>query len=121
MSERHEETDAFQSRDVFRKGLELLMVQQVHVLFADFGEVILAFDFHRLRFDPFPVFPVAAVGGHFTDIDFRVEVGCERITVIPAVAIQNIDIFDFVEIVFQRISGKYMRLRRGRIRCRAVP
>ena len=83
------------------------MVQQIHILFANLIEVVFPLDFHRLGFHPFAVFDVAALCRNFPNIDFRIEVGGKRIAVVTAVAVQNVDIIDFVKVVLLGISTKY--------------
>ena len=87
LTERHEEADTLDSLDVQRQGFQLLVVQQVHILFADALEVVYALDFHGLGFYPLAVLNVASVCGYLADIYFRVEVGSERITMVAAVAV----------------------------------
>ena len=83
------------------------MVQQVHILFANLIEVVFPFDFHRFGFHPLTIFDVAALCRNFPNIDFRIEVGSERIAVVTAIAVQNVDIIDFVKVVLLGISTKY--------------
>ena len=105
--ERHEETDAFDPRDIQRQGLDLLVVEQVHILFSDLREIIHSLDLHGLRLYPVSVLPVGAFCRYFADIDFRVKVRGKRISVIPGIAVQDINIVYFVKIMFQCIGGKH--------------
>ena len=82
------------------------MVQQVHVLFADAFKVIFALDFHGLGLYPVAVLPVGAVGGNLANVDLRVKVGGERVAVVAAVAVEDVDVVDLVKLVFQSIGGK---------------
>ena len=75
LPEGHKEADALDARDVEREALDLLVVQQVHILFADAVKVVLALDLHRLCLHPMAVLPIRAVGGYFADVDLWVEVG----------------------------------------------
>jgi len=52
--------DALKSCDVFGKRFKFFMIEQIHILFANFSEVISAFDFHWFSFDPFAVFPISS-------------------------------------------------------------
>ena len=106
-AECHEETDAFDAFDVQSQRFDFFVVQQIHVLLADLIEIVFAFDFHRFCFDPFAVFPIASVCRNFADVDLRIEVGCERITMIAAVAVQDIDRMDFIEMMFLGIGREY--------------
>ena len=82
------------------------MMKKVHLFFADAGKVVFSFDFHRFCFNPTTVFPVAAVGADFADVDFRIEIGRKRISVIAAVAVKNVNGMNFVKNMFLRISRK---------------
>ena len=99
MAEGHKEADALDALDVDAEAFQLLVVQQVHVLFAHACKVIFALNFHGFGFYPMAVLPVAAVSSYFADVDFRVEVGGKRIAVVAAVAVQNIDVVNLVKIV----------------------
>ena len=59
-------------------------MQQVHILWTHFFKVILSFDAHGLYLYPLSVFPIGAGSGNFTEIDFRIEIGCKRIAMVPA-------------------------------------
>ena len=96
----HKESDAFDAGDIQCKAFDFFVVQQVHILFADTLKGVLAFDFHWLGFDPMTVFPVGAVGRNFADVDFRVKVGGKGIAVVAAVAVQDVDVVDFIKLVF---------------------
>ena len=85
------------------------MMQQVHILFADFIEVVNPLDFHRFGFYPLAIENIAALCRNFPNVDFRIEVGCERITMVTAVAVQNINFMDFIEIMLLCIGTEYTR------------
>ena len=87
LAEGHKEADALYARNILREGLDLLMVQKIHILLADLREVVLALDLHRLCLYPVAVLPVGAVCGYLTEVDLRVEVCSERITMVAAVAV----------------------------------
>ena len=106
LAEGHEKADSFYARDVFGKSLNFFMVKKVHILLAYLIEVIFPFDRHWRNFYPVAVFPVRAGSGYLAEVDFRIEVGCKRISVVAAVAVQNINGMDFVEVVFLRIGCK---------------
>src|SRR5690606_7333993 len=62
--------------------------------------------FHKLmgfRFYPLPVFPVLTFLGDFPDVYLGVEIGGKGVAVSSCVAIDDIEILDFVEIVFSRV------------------
>ena len=95
----HKEANALCLRDVLGKGLDLLVVQQIHILVAHLIEVVLALDAHGRDLHPVAVLPVAAGGGHLAPVDLRVEVGGKGIAVVAAVAVQDVDSVDGVELV----------------------
>ena len=63
------------------------MVKQVHILVPDFREIVYPFDLHGLGLHPMAVLPVASLGGNLPDIDLRVEVCGEGITMVAGVAV----------------------------------
>ena len=63
------------------------MVKQVHILLAYLLEVVHALDLHRLCLYPVAVLPVGALSGHLADIDLRVKVSGEWVSVVAAVAV----------------------------------
>ena len=99
LAEGHEEADALCLRDVLGEGLDLLVVEQVHILLAHLVEVVLPLDAHSRNFHPVAVLPVAAGGRHLTQVDLGVEVGGEGIAVVAAVAVEDVDGVDGVELV----------------------
>ena len=99
LAEGHEEADALCFRDVLGKGLDLLVVQQIHILVAHLIEVVLALDAHGRDLHPVAVLPVAAGGGHLAQVDLGVEVGGKGIAMIAAVAVQNVDGVNGVELM----------------------
>ena len=62
LTEGHEEADTLDFRQVFAEGLDLLVVQQVHILLADLIEVVRALDAHRRDLDPVAVLPYSCRG-----------------------------------------------------------
>ena len=97
--------------------LDLLVVQQVHVLVADLIEVVLTLDGHGRDLDPVPVLPVGAGRRDLAQIDLGIEIGSKRVAVVAAVAVQNIDGVDLVKQMFLRI--RTVRLGDARIEARA--
>ena len=105
LAEGHEEADALGLRDVLGEGLDLFVVEQVHVFLAHLVEVVLPLDAHSRDLDPVAVLPVAAGGGHFAQVDLRVEVGGEGIAVVAAVAVEDVDGVDGVELVLLGVGA----------------
>ena len=105
LAERHEEADAPHLGQVLGQALDLLVVEQVHVLAADLVKVVLAVDAHGLDLDPVAVLPVAAGRGNLAQVDLRVEVGGKGIAVVAAVAVQDVDGVDGVELVLLGVGA----------------
>lgn len=61
----------------------------------------------RCSFNPLAILKVTPVGCNFADIDFRIEVGGKRITMVARVGINNINRMDFVKIMLLRISREH--------------
>jgi len=104
LAKSHEKADAPHTRDMFRERLELFVVEKVHIPLPDPFKRITAFDFHRRGLNETTVFKVAAIRRDFTDINLGVEIRGERIPVVAAVAVQNVDLIDRVEFMLQRVS-----------------
>ena len=105
LAEGHEEADALGLRDVLGQRLDLLVVEQVHVLFAHLIEVVLPLDAHGRDLDPVAVLPVAAGGRDLAQVDLRVEVGGEGVAVVAAVAVEDVDGVDGVELVLLGVGA----------------
>ena len=105
LAEGHEEADALSLRDVLGQRLDLLVMEQVHVLFAHLIEVVLPLDAHGRDLDPVAVLPVAAGGRDLAQVDFRVEVGGEGVAVVAAVAVEDVDGVDGVELVLLGVGA----------------
>ena len=87
LTEGHEEADALDSRHILCQRLDLLMMKQIHVFLANLREIIFSFNFHRFCLYPVSILPVGAVCGYLAEVDLRVEIGGERITVVSTVAV----------------------------------
>ena len=85
------------------------MVKQIHILLAYLREVILAFDFHRLRLDPVSVLPIASVRRYLAQVDLGIEIRREGITMEPTTLEQmgkalNMSPY-YLSHVFKEMSG----------------
>ena len=109
LAKRHKEANAPDPLDVLREGLQLLVMEEVHILFADFGEVVDALDLHRLRLDPRTVLPIAAVCRYLADVDLRIEIRRKGVAMVAAVAVEDVDIVDLVEFMLHRIGTENAR------------
>ncbi len=105
LAEGHEETDPPRFRDRLGQALDFLMVQQIHIFFADLIKIVFALDAHGRHFHPVPVFPVTPRCGNFAEVDFRIEIRCKRVTMVAAVAVEDIDRVDRIELMLFGIGA----------------
>ena len=91
---------------MFGETFEFLVVEEVHFFRADLREVEGGADGDGVGFLPCAVFPEAAAGGDFADIDFRVEVSGEGEAVGAGVAVDDVEGEDFVEVVFGGVGAE---------------
>ncbi len=86
--------------------LHLLVVEAIAVHRPDpLGKVEDPLGGERRTFDKLAVFPVAAGGGHFADIDLRVEVGGKGLAVTAGVGVDDVDLFDHIQILLGGQGG----------------
>ena len=97
LSKSHKETNPFYTRDCFCQRLDFLMVKQVHILISHLVKLIFSLNSHRRDFHPVSVFPVASRCTYFTEIDFRIKVCGKCISMISAIAVQNINRINLVK------------------------
>ena len=105
LSECHEETQSLNFRNVYRKRFQFLVMKEIHILHAYIIKIIFSLDAHSGDLDPLAVLDVTARCGYLTEINFRVEVCSKSISVIAAVAVQDIYSIDRVEFVLFRIGA----------------
>ncbi|MMZ61562.1 hypothetical protein D1872_237190 [compost metagenome] len=106
LSKCHEKADTLEPFDMFDETLHLFMIEQITIFGTDLRIVPHHLDRHGFGLYPLSVFPVAPLGTHFAQIDFGIEVGGERVTVIAGVAVENIDRMDLVEVVLLGVGAK---------------
>ena len=53
-----------------------------------------------MGFDPVAIFPMTRDCGHFADVYFRVEIGGKGLSMISAIAIDNVERVDFIKMMF---------------------
>ena len=109
LSECHKETDPLYTRNRFCQRFYFLMMEQIHILMSHLSEIVLPLNAHRRYFHPVSVFPVRARSGHLPEIDLRIKVCSERISVVTAIAVQNINGINLVKKMFLRIGTEYLR------------
>ena len=107
LPECHKETDTLDTLDIECERFKLLVVQKVHILLADLLKVVLSLYLHRLGFYPLAVLDITALCGYLTDIYLGVEVCRKRVTVVAAVAVENINIIDLVKVMLLGIGAEY--------------
>ena len=100
LAEGHKETNPLDTFNVESQRFKFFMMQKVHIFFADLRKIIDSFDFHRFCLYPIAIFPVAAFSSNFADIDFRIEVSGERIAMVAGIGIEDVNVINFIEIVF---------------------
>ena len=106
LSECHKETDTLDTLDIECERFKLLVVQKVHILLADLLKVVLSLYLHRLGFYPLAVLDITALCGYLTDIYLGVEVCRKRVTVVATVAVENINVIDFIKVMLLGIGDK---------------
>ena len=63
-------------------------------------------NFERFGLYPLSVLPIQALLCNLADVNFRVEVGSKSFVVVTSIAIYDVEILYFVEVVLSSISGK---------------
>ena len=80
------------------------MVQQIALTWTDVGVGQWLVDFQRFYLNPLPILIIESFLGNLTDVDLWVEVRGEGMMVITSVAVYDVQIVDFVEMVLGSIS-----------------
>ncbi len=70
----------------------------------------------RLCCYPLAIFPVFSLLCDLPDIYFRIEVGGKRLAMITGIAVDNIEILQFIKMMFRGICGENGSYTRDRIR-----
>ena len=112
LSEGHPETSPFDGRKILDQRFQFLMVQQIRLSFPDIRISQGLMNFERSCLDPLSVFIKTSVLGDLPNIDFRIEVGSKSHSVISGITIYDIQILNFIEVMFGSISGKDRRYAR---------
>ncbi len=82
------------------------MVDDVGFALADAGIIERPVDFVGLGDDPLAVLEVTPLLGDLADVDFGVEIGGESHPVVTGVAIDDVEVMDFVEMMLGGIGGE---------------
>lgn len=109
LPEGHPEARALDGGEIDHQRFEFLVVQHKALAGGDFGIVDVLSDFQGLRLHPLAVFPVAAIRGDLADVDFRVEVRGEGLAVVAVVAVHDVEVMDFREVVLGVVGGEHVR------------
>ena len=81
------------------------MIEEIGVARTDVGVGQVFVYLERSGGHPLAVFVIASVLSDFADVDFGVEIGGESLVVVACVAIDNVQIVHFVEMVLGCIGG----------------
>ena len=104
LSESHPEARPLDRGIVLDERLQLLVIDHVRLALADARVAERLVDLVRLGHDPLSVLVVTALLGHLADVDLGVEVRGEGHTVVAGVAIDDVEVVDFVEMVLGGIG-----------------
>ena len=86
------------------------VVKEIHVAVPDSArKMINFFLFEGFGFNPLAVFIITAFRRDFTNVDFGIEVGCERVAMISGVAVDDIDKVHPVELMLSGIRDVNVR------------
>ena len=84
------------------------MVKQIGRLDADFRIVEIAAHAQWIRFYPLALAPISSARGNLADIYLRIEISCERQSVVSGIAVEYIDIIYFVKQVLLRVRAVHI-------------
>ena len=85
------------------------MVQQIHVLFTHLVKMICSLDTHCRNLNPVPVFPIAARRRHFPQVNLGIKIGRKCISMVAAVAVENVNGLYLVKFMLERIGAVCLR------------
>ena len=105
LPEGHPEAGALDGGKVEDEAFDFLMVEEIALARADVGIGEGLVDFEGLGFHPFAIFPVESFLRDFADVDFGVEVGGKRLAVVAGIAVDDVEVVDFVEMVLGGVGG----------------
>ena len=105
LAEGHPEAGAADGGIVFHEAFNLLVVQQIALAGTDFGIGERLVDFEGFSFHPLAVFPVKAFLCDFANVDFGVEIRGESLVVVAGVAVHDVEVLDFIEMMLGGIGS----------------
>ena len=101
----HPEAGTFDSREIFHQRFKLFVVNHIRFFRTNLRIIQWFMNFVWFSFHPLSVFPVFPALRNLTDINFRIEVGSKSFTMITGITVHNIQIMNFVEVMFGCISS----------------
>ena len=109
LTERHPEAGTLDSGIINDERLYFLVVKQITVTRTNAGICQVLMNLQRFRLHPLSVLPVKTFLGYLADVDFRIEVGCESLVMVAGIAVNDVEILNFVEMMFGGIGRKDTR------------
>ena len=106
LSERHPEACALDRGEVDHQALDFLVVEQVALARSDVGIGQRLMNFERFGLHPLAILPVQALLRDLADIDLGVEVRGKGLSVITRVAVDDIQVVNFVKVVLGGVGVK---------------
>ena len=98
------ETGTLDGRIVDNQRLYLLMMQQIAVAWTDVGVGQVFVDLQWFSFPPpFAILPIESLLGDLADIGFRIEIGGECLMVVAGITVNDVGIFNRIEIILGSI------------------
>ena len=82
------------------------MVEEIALTRSHVGIGQRLVDFERFCLHPFTIFPIKSLLRDFADVDFGIEVGGKGFSVVTSVAVYDVEIVDFVEVMLCCVSSK---------------
>ena len=83
------------------------MVQQVTFLGSDARIRERLVYLHRFCLYVLPIFPIESLLSDFANVDFGIEVCCECLVMVAGIAVHDIQVLNFVEVMFGCICSEY--------------
>ncbi len=100
----HPEPGPFERRKILYQRFQFFVVNQVRFFWANIRIIEWFVYFVGFGQFPFPVLPVFPFLCYLPDVDLGIEIGGKCLAVVARVAINNVEVMNFVEMVFCRVS-----------------
>ena len=105
LSKGHPEARALDGGEIDDKTLDFFVVEEIALTRTHVGIGQRLVDFERFCLHPFTIFPIKSLLRDFADVDFGIEVGGKGFAVVTSVAVYDVEIVDFVEVVLCCVSS----------------